>query len=623
MCLLVVKHATTSCLKRLNARHAAARPFLRCYATTHGVLHGPHLCPDIAEDVVERINVTHAIRGKRIAYQGTGTQLGLDATWRLVVGADGGFREEIKTAKFTTVSGYDPGASPSSASSPTSSSSSSSSSWSGDHTGMSSYLEFDDHELVLLVNWARSGLWSSPAVRRLLVVDVISTALDEAGCPVATVRLRMKDGRVTGTVSVDMTTMKPQRVAFHLRGDSEKLEFLDWAETSDGVQYPKRIEYDTMSGKNLLLVDRVIVGDDTSEDHHASFAMPACLDMPLDTEFCGPTTHELPAWITHSGHLLVRAAIDGDHESAGYWLFDTGASGSVIDSAAAARLGLEAFGSFKVKGMAGDLDGKFRECKTMELGPLKVKNMLMMEMDCSGLVRGGPGPVVGIIGCDILSRAVFDIPRIVRRKDSGNGAADADGEHDEDREVTSLAAAMARSMQKNENSLPTHGSREITITMHDPRIEPTIRDESKWMKVRWVSSLPHLDITCVNGDVRDNIMFMIDSGAGGMQLMMNGLTASQLKLMEPDEEGNRGSRGTRTVRGVGGSSTSSIRLQQKRLKIAIGDNVSMKDVDCLVAEDGIQGGVELSHYTGGVLCNDVLVHYRFVVDLARDRMALI
>jgi len=159
--------------------------------------------------------------------------------------------------------------------------------------------------------------------------------------------------------------------------------------------------------------------------------------------------------------------------------------------------------------------------------------------------------------------------------------------------------------------------------MHDPRIEPTIRDESKWMKVRWVSSLPHLDITCVNGDVRDNIMFMIDSGAGGMQLMMNGLTASQLKLMEPDEEGNRGSRGTRTVRGVGGSSTSSIRLQQKRLKIAIGDNVSMKDVDCLVAEDGIQGGVELSHYTGGVLCNDVLVHYRFVVDLARDRMALI
>ena len=117
-------------------------------------------------------------------------------------------------------------------------------------------------------------------------------------------------------------------------------------------------------------------------------------------------------------------------------------------------------------------------------------------------------------------------------------------------------------------------------------------------------------------------MFMIDSGAGGMQLMMNGLTAAQLKLLEPDVKGQAGGRGTRTVRGVGGSSTSSIRLQQKRLKITIGDNDSMKDVDCLVAEDGIQGGVELSHYTGGVLCNDVLVNYRLVLDLARDRIAI-
>ncbi len=616
MSLLVVKHATTGlrCLNVGIAARRAARPLFRCYATTtQGVLHGPHLCPEIAEDVVERINSTRTVHAARIAYEGTGTQLGLEATWRLVVGSDGGFWEEIKTAKFTTISGYDPSASLSS----------SASSWSGDHTGMSSYLEFDDHELVLLVSWARSGLWSSPAVRRLLVVDVISTAADEAGCPVATVRLRIRDGRVSGTVVVDMTTMKPRRIAFHLRSESEKLEFLDWAETPDGIQYPKKIEYDTMSGTNLLHVHSVVAGDETNDVHRPSFAMPVCLDMPLDTEFRGPTTHELPAWITHSGHLLVRAAIDGEHESAGYWLFDTGASGSVVDSAAAARLGLEAFGSFKVKGMAGDLDGKFRECKTMELGPLKVRDMLMMEMDCSGLVRGGPGPVVGIIGCDILSRAVFDIPRIVQRKSVNSGMVDVDGVDGEDREVTSLAAAMAVSMQqKKEGSLPVHGSREITITMHDPRIEPKIRDESKWMKVRWVSSLPHLDITCHNGDVRDSIMFMIDSGAGGMQLMMNGLTAAQLKLLEPDVKGQAGGRGTRTVRGVGGSSTSSIRLQQKRLKITIGDNDSMKDVDCLVAEDGIQGGVELSHYTGGVLCNDVLVNYRLVLDLARDRIAI-
>ena len=47
-------------------------------------------------------------------------------------------------------------------------------------------------------------------------------------------------------------------------------------------------------------------------------------------------------------------------QDSGYWLFDTGASGSVIDSQAAATLCLDSFGSFKVKGMAGNLDGTFR-----------------------------------------------------------------------------------------------------------------------------------------------------------------------------------------------------------------------------------------------------------------------
>jgi hypothetical protein len=269
----------------------------------------------------------------------------------------------------------------------------------------------------------------------------------------------------------------------------------------------------------------------------------------------------------------------------------------------------------------------------MELGPLKVNDMMLMEMDCSGLVRGGPGPVLGIIGCDILSRAVWDIPRIVHpaaKEDDGGDDADGDGDGDGDREVASLAAAMAiTSMRDNKNknknkrketSLPLRGCREIAITMTDPRITPDV-DDSKWMDVRWVSSLPHLDVTCVNGDARSSVMFMVDSGAGGMQLMMNNQTAWSLLLCAPENQGEK-PRGTRTVRGVGGSSTSSIRLRSKRLRIAIGHN-DLTEVDCLVADDGIQGGVELSHYTGGVLCNDVLVRYRFVIDLPRDRLALL
>jgi predicted aspartyl protease len=569
--------------------------------TKQGVIHGPALGPEHAQEVIERIDSAQrkalAAEGGNLVFSGTGTQLGLESTWRFIACPNGQFREEVSTSKFKTVSGYN--------------GKHGSLSWSGDHTGLSSYLDFDDHELVLLASWARTGLWSSSAVRSMLDVDLISSSVDEQGDSLATVRIRIKDGRVNGTIVVDMSALRPRHVGFHLRSDSETMEFLDW-DTQGSIHYPKRIEYETASGTNVMFIEEVSVAS-AAED--ALFSIPTSLPMALDTEFREPS-HQLPAWVTRSGHILINATIDGDHDSAGYWLFDTGASGSVIDSAAAAELGLESFGSFKVKGMAGDLDGNFRECKSLEIGPLVVKDMLMMEMDCSGLVRGAPGPVVGIIGCDIMSRAVFDIPQIVSSPQKCDEDDDRDG-------VSSLASAMAFSTLKSKNansSLPLRGCREIRITMSDPRIEPKIPDESKWMDVKWVSSLPHLKVNCVNGGVRDEILFMIDSGAGGMQLMMNGLTASQLSLLDPQSK----PKGTRTVRGVGGSSGSNIRLHTKKLtEISIGNNSSIENVDCLVADDGIQGGVELSHYTGGVLCNEILVKYRFVIDLVRDRMALV
>ena len=541
-------------------------------------------------------------------FSGSGIQLGLDSTWRFSVASNGAFREEIKTNKFTSISGFD--------------GRSESLSWSGDHTGLSQHLELDDHELLLLVNWVRSGMWASPILRHMLHVDLLAMSTAE-GDETATVRLRLVRGRVNGMMSIDLVTLQPRHIEFDLRSDSESLRFLDWKNwniNNGFIRHPGRINYETMSGTNILKVEDVQVDAihpaesavESSLLLH-NFSIPQSVPLALDTEF-NQEIHELPAWVTNSGHVLVKARIDGQHDD-GYWLFDTGASGSVIDSAAAESLDLNKFGSFRVKGMAGDLDGTFRECKSLELGPLKVKDMLMMEMDCSGLVRGAPGPIYGIIGCDIMSRAVFDIPQIVRLHKN-----DEEDESDLSNPAAAMAFSTLESKKTRHSSLPVRGNREIKITMYDPRVDATIPDPAKWMKVRWVSSLPHLEVACTTGTAQEKILFMIDSGAGGMQLMMNGLTSDKLELLSSP---NKRSKGTRTVRGVGGSSGSNIRLTSTTVdEIRLGDN-TIQDVDCLVAADGVQGGVELSHYTGGVLCNDILVRYRFVVDLPRDRLALI
>lgn len=68
-----------------------------------------------------------------------------------------------------------------------------------------------------------------------------------------------------------------------------------------------------------------------------------------------PTTHLPPP--THN-RSLVKPLINGS--CPGYFIFDTGASGFVIDPAAAEELGLEAFGELQVTAMVGKVASRFR-----------------------------------------------------------------------------------------------------------------------------------------------------------------------------------------------------------------------------------------------------------------------
>lgn len=61
-------------------------------------------------------------------------------------------------------------------------------------------------------------------------------------------------------------------------------------------------------------------------------------------------------------------------------------------------------------GMTGKVRSKFRQATSITLGPLTMDNPIMVEMPCTGLARGAPEPVVGIIGQEIFRRAVVVIP---------------------------------------------------------------------------------------------------------------------------------------------------------------------------------------------------------------------
>lgn len=77
-----------------------------------------------------------------------------------------------------------------------------------------------------------------------------------------------------------------------------------------------------------------------------------------------------------------------------------GASGLVIEEAIANELELTAFGEMYVTGMAGSLRCQFRRAKELKLGPTTIQRPLFMQMSIAGVVKGAPGPVIGILGYD-------------------------------------------------------------------------------------------------------------------------------------------------------------------------------------------------------------------------------
>ena len=50
----------------------------------------------------------------------------------------------------------------------------------------------------------------------------------------------------------------------------------------------------------------------------------------------------------------------------------------------------------------------YRRARNIKLGALTIKRPLFLEMPLGGLVRGAPGPVIGVVGYDFWRRFVCE-----------------------------------------------------------------------------------------------------------------------------------------------------------------------------------------------------------------------
>jgi hypothetical protein len=199
------------------------------------------------------------------------------------------------------------------------------------------------------------------------------------------------------------------------------------------------------------------------------YAAPPAPALPADASYAPGAPRVAQAYRAPSGHVLVAGALSAGsggvsssgaaaappaalpffHGSGGgaqqqsqhqqqWFLLDSGASGLVVDHGASRRLALPAIGELRVAGVAGRSRARLVRARRLTVGPLSIRDPVLMEMDVAGLVRDLPPPpliagdttataatavaagtppqqqhpIAGIVGYDLFRRAVVDIPGV-------------------------------------------------------------------------------------------------------------------------------------------------------------------------------------------------------------------
>ncbi|EFN58196.1 hypothetical protein CHLNCDRAFT_142045 [Chlorella variabilis] len=623
--------------------------------------------------------------------------------------------------------------------------------WASDDAGCPRVMQLDDEEALLLSTWVRTGTWVLPRVAAHLHIAAVAApaqkgtakAAKAQGGSTAWVELRLRGGgQVVVWLELCTTSWLPRSMRLRLAGDEEVWELSDWREWQPGLWLAGTATQSsseeggvmntyhacsvTLQDAPLSLLPAMESGGASSSGSSGGsrsssgsrFTPPQAPLMPDDSSFLPGVPEEVPAWYTISGHSLVQPLLDG--RPVGYFIFDTGASGFVLDPAVAEALGLEAFGELQVTSMVGKVASRFRRAASFQLGPLRIERPLLMELPCTGLVAGLPegGRVAGIVGHDVLRRALVHMPPHPRRAPSREAAA-------ADAAVDSPAAALAASMstarlrrtplqftlrlqhpaaaddgnsdaavpgvqasspaaassagssssaggktaataaaagsaeaagpaepEAESSSSPGNGSsssssssrssnkpsaappRRSSATRAGRRSQGVARgaggvrqqQEPRWLPLVMVAGLPHVELELVSASGRRHSgLFMLDSGAGGFDVIVNPKAARSLQLGQGSAAAGGG---TTHIKGIGSGASDRLTAQRCQLAEARLGATTLSPVTAVFHSGGGSGGgggagLSLSQHTSGIVCAGLLGRCSLLFDYARMRMAVL
>jgi hypothetical protein len=212
-------------------------------------------------------------------------------------------------------------------------------------------------------------------------------------------------GRQPITIEFDAAGL-PHGLAFREGEKLRRTELADWRVVGGVRQaFAFRAHDDDPHDDTTVTVDTI----DNAPPPPGAFAPPP--PRASDAAFVGDVASvELPIEVATGGIVLLAANVSGHRLS---MIVDSGAEGSVLNSARLAELGLEGHGAFAIGAGGGDTVASYVQHVTFELPGVTVRDQTVAAIDFRPLEALFGQPIDGVLGYDFLSRFVveLDYPR--------------------------------------------------------------------------------------------------------------------------------------------------------------------------------------------------------------------